>query len=42
MGLKLSEGKTKYMILKVNKQQTTAELYIAIKNYTFQKVRGFE
>jgi hypothetical protein len=33
MGLKVSEGKTKYVTVKVNKRQTTAELYTTIKNY---------
>jgi len=42
MRLKVSEGKTKYMILKVYKRQTTAELYITIKNYTFQKIHSIE
>jgi len=42
MGLKVSEGKTKYVIAEVNKRQTTAELYITTKNYKFQRVHGFE
>jgi hypothetical protein len=42
MGLKVSEGKSTYMIVKANKMQTTAELYITIKNCKLQRVHGFE
>jgi hypothetical protein len=42
MGLKVSEGKAKYVIVEVNKMQTTVELYVTIKNYKFQRVHGFE
>jgi len=42
MGLKVSEGKTKYMIVTVKNRQTKAELYITIKNYKFQTVHGLE
>jgi hypothetical protein len=42
MGLKVSEGKTKYMIVTVKNRQTKAELYVTTKNYKFQTVHGFE
>ena len=42
MGWKVSEGKTKYMTVKVNKRQKTAELYIKIKKHKFQKVHELE
>ena len=41
-GSKVSEGKTKYMIVKGNEKQTTVELYITIRDCKFRRVHGFE